>query len=78
MGYDAAAHMIEETINADQAARWSFLLTVGLAFISGFLFLAGTAVCIQVAFCSNHLPLSKTSAVGHAEHHLAHNMSGIS
>ena len=71
MGYDAAAHMIEETINADRAARWSFLLTAGLSFISGFFFLSGIAVCIQVAFCPIHLPDSKTLAVDHAEHFVA-------
>ena len=48
MGYDAAAHMIEETISADKAACWSFLLTAGISFVCGFLYLLGLAICIQV------------------------------
>ena len=48
MGYDAAAHMIEETISADQAARWSFTLSTGGSFICGLLYLLGLASCIQV------------------------------
>ncbi|KAK9826564.1 hypothetical protein WJX74_003154 [Apatococcus lobatus] len=47
MGYDAAAHMIEETISADRAARCSFLLTAGISSVCGFLYLLGLAICIQ-------------------------------
>ena len=53
MGYDASAHMIEETISADEAARWSFLLSTGLAFVCGFLYLLGLCIGIKVnAFAS--------------------------
>ena len=48
MGYDAAAHMIEETIAADRAARWSFVLSTVISFICGLLYLLGLAICIQV------------------------------
>ena len=56
MGYDAAAHMIEETIAADQAARWSFILSTGISFVCGLLYLLGLAVCIQVGVLVRALP----------------------
>ncbi|KAK9862464.1 hypothetical protein WJX84_000955 [Apatococcus fuscideae] len=48
MGYDAAAHMIEETISADEAARWAFIAPTGVSFVCGLLYLLALGVCISL------------------------------
>ncbi len=48
LGYDASAHMIEETLSADVAAKWSFILTTGLSIGSGFLYLLALCIGIRV------------------------------
>lgn len=52
LGYDSAAHMIEETKEADAVAGWPMPYAVALSGISGLPFLIALTLCIQVALAS--------------------------
>ncbi|DBA89292.1 TPA: hypothetical protein ACH3X2_004791 [Trebouxia sp. C0005] len=47
LGYDSAAHMIEETKEADAVAGWPMPYAVALSGISGLPFLIALTLCIQ-------------------------------
>ncbi len=48
LGFDAAAHLCEETLNMMRAARWSFLLATVSSSLSGLCFLLATCACVTV------------------------------
>lgn len=61
MGYDAAAHLIEETKSADTVAGRPMPWTVALSVISGLIYILALGLCIQVSFlpqlcCSGSTP----------------------
>ena len=51
-GYDASAHLIEETIAADATAGWPILYAIGASFVIGLVYLLSLTVCIQVGHAS--------------------------
>ena len=53
-GFDAAAHMCEETQNVVTAARWSFLLATSVSGLSGLLYLG--ALCCSAKVGSSNPP----------------------
>ena len=48
-GYDAAAHLIEETIAADATAGWPMLYAISTSFAVGLLYLLTLTLCIQAS-----------------------------
>ncbi|KAL0018124.1 hypothetical protein WJX77_006203 [Trebouxia sp. C0004] len=46
-GYDASAHLIEETMAADATAGWPILYAIGASFVIGLVYLLSLTVCIQ-------------------------------
>ena len=55
-GYDASAHLIEETIAADATAGWPILYAIGTSFIIGLVYLLSLTACIQVRLVFLHVP----------------------
>ncbi len=53
-GFDAAAHMCEETLNVITAARWSFLLATVVSSVSGLFFIIATCSCLKVGSRAPH------------------------
>lgn len=51
-GYDASAHLIEETKTADSTAGWPILYAIGASFVVGLMYLLSLTVCIQVRHAS--------------------------
>ena len=51
-GYDASAHLIEETTAADATAGWPILYAIGTSFAIGLVYLLFLTVCIQVGHAS--------------------------
>ena len=47
-GYDAAAHLIEETVAADATAGWPMLYAISISFAIGLSYLLVLTVSIQV------------------------------
>ena len=47
-GYDAAAHLIEETVAADATAGWPMLYAISLSFAIGLSYLLVLTASIQV------------------------------
>lgn len=48
IGYDAAAHLTEETKSADQTAGWPMLYAIGASFLTGLIYLLALTICAQV------------------------------
>ncbi len=72
-GFDACAHMSEETVGADKSAPMAIVMAIGVSAIAGFAYILAITFSIQVSttllasfhcclqFClslSTHLPLS--------------------
>ena len=57
-GYDASAHLIEETIAADATAGWPILYAIGTSFIIGLVYLLSLTACIQVGCTATQVPMS--------------------
>lgn len=49
IGYDAAAHLTEETKSADQTAGWPMIYAIGASFLTGLIYLVVLTVCLQVS-----------------------------
>lgn len=47
-GYDASAHLTEETIAADATAGWPMLYAIAVSFAVGLAYLLSLTLCIQV------------------------------
>ena len=47
-GYDACAHMSEETKNADVVAPWGILLSIIVSAVAGWLYIIALLFSIQV------------------------------
>ena len=56
IGYDAAAHLTEETKSADQTAGWPMIYAIGASFVTGLIYLSVLTVCVQVSPGLHHLP----------------------
>ena len=56
-GYDASAHLIEETIATDATAGWPILYAIGTSFVIGLVYLLSLTSCIQVRLAFHQMPI---------------------
>ncbi len=47
IGYDASAHMIEETVSAEAIAGYPMLLAIGGSFLTGLVLILTLTLCLQ-------------------------------